>query len=303
MYVYTYIYIYIYIYIYKHTQCVACAAGKYKQASGNEACANCKAFSEASPGSISEANCLCKPGHGADALGTCVVCAKGFYKPNLANVACEQCWNGRTTLLPGAINGSTPWVPLIWNQCVAAPSYGFDWGQIQGCSESTFKSHDGNDACTTCPSSTTSEWAATECTVACPANFLSTLDGSACVCNAGFEASAGSQCTACASGKYTAVAGVACANPPANALAPNALSFLCNAGFSEPVVANACSACAAGTYKEAAGNDMELCVTCKQFSESASAIHIYVFLYVLLCTSPYVLLCEQGYAPHFTFAY
>jgi len=76
-------------------------------------------------------------------------------------------------------------------------------------------------------------------------------------------------------------AGVACANPPANAFTPNTLSFLCNAGYSTPVVANACSACGTGKYKETSGNDVFDCLDCKQFSKSPSAAGC---------------LCVQGYA-------
>jgi len=144
--------------------------------------------------------------------------------------------------------------------------------------------------CQTCPTGQTSlvgAQAASECFsagVTCPSNSLKTADGSACVCNAGHEAS-GSLCAACASGKYTFGAGVACANPPTYAIAPDTLSFLCNAGFSLPVVANACSACAAGTFKETSGNAVAACLTCKAFSESTPGT-----------ISATGCLCVQGYA-------
>ena len=160
------------------------------------------------------------------------------------------------------------------------------------------------------------------CVLTCPSNAQKSLDGSACICNAGFEDSAGFQCAACTNGKYAGGAGAACtacpgdytsppaaiaigmcacgpgsedANPadttcrtcplntynngveglcipvPTNAFTTDSITFICNAGYSHPLVSNACSACAAGTYKEAAGNDVALCATCKQFSESASA--------------------------------
>ena len=94
--------------------------------------------------------------------------------------------------------------------------------------------------------------------VACQSGFTSpvgSVGAAACipiVCNAGFQLS-GSLCGACASGKYTAGASVPCADPPVNAFAPDTQSFLCNAGYSLPVVANACSTCASGKYTAGAG--------------------------------------------------
>ena len=112
-----------------------------------------------------------------------------------------------------------------------------------------------------------------DCVLGCPSNSLKTAG--VCVCNAGFEAS-GSLCAACASGKYTAGANVACADPPANAIAPDTRSFLCDAGYSLPVLAGACSACAAG--KVAIGNNVQDCLPCNKHTKSipgsASCQHI-----------------------------
>ena len=168
----------------------------------------------------------------------------------------ESQWGGRNGYSLAVFHKRSPFAgtPTV---CCAAGSYASD------------------GACTACPQNGTSRegaQAASDCfvPVTCPSNAQETADGRACVCDAGTQAN-NSQCAACANGKYATGDGVACADAPEHGFVADASSYLCNAGYSDPLVAHACSACAADTYKEGAGNSPALCLACKDDSASAEA--------------------------------
>ena len=183
---------------------------------------------------------------GVDLLQTCKSCAVGKIVA-ASGTSCERPINQMS------VTDTSP--------CICNLGYtGVDGGPCTICDVNTYKDFLGDTVCQACPLDTVSLTGSTSLAACTPRP-----------CNAGFESIAGGPCAACASSKYTLGAGVTCANPPANAFTANTLSFLCNAGYSTPVVANACSACGTGKYKETSGNDVLDCLDCKQFSKSPAS--------------------------------
>jgi len=72
------------------SQCAACGAGTFKNATGNQACSACPADTvtvspevdpnaPAAPPALARSDCLCGPGFSGPAGGPCAVCEAGFY--------------------------------------------------------------------------------------------------------------------------------------------------------------------------------------------------------------------------------
>ena len=111
------------------------------------------------------------------------------------------------------------------------------------CLSGQYKSALGTQACSSCPSDSTSP--------------VTSQSISACICNAGFNGPAGGACTGCPSGTYKNDAGAgACSNCPSNSnsvsKSTSVLSCTCNVGFSGND-GSTCTPCAAGTYKIVSG--------------------------------------------------
>jgi len=139
-------------------ECVACAAGSWKNASGNAACAECPADSFCGPGALQPTrcsaiassaagsarlgDCQCAPGFQRDASHACRLCAPGTFQPQRNQTACRDC-------------------PLH-----------------------TFRPAPGASAAAQC--------------LACDAHAHSARPGPAqCLCNAGFMGAPGARCAAC----------------------------------------------------------------------------------------------------------
>ena len=116
------------------------------------------------------------------------------------------------------------------------------------------------DACSECAAGKYTAGAGVACTT-CPVEMTSPPGAtgiSMCRCGPGTQGNL--SCSICPTHTYKPGTLGSCVPAPANAFTPNTVSFLCNAGYSEPVVSNACSACAAGKYKDAVGNqDCQVC--------------------------------------------
>ena len=239
--------------------CSACAAGTYKEASGNaiEDCLECKDFSESVAGTISATGCLCARGYAADgsALDTCVECAKGKYKAASANAACDTCPVGSTTLADKAYDLSL---------CVAAAGFHKDGGAFEACAVGSFKSQEGDVACSPCPTHTTTleEGAEASSQCLCIAPKYQAF-GSACGCAPGFYyVSASQTCEACPAGSFclgtqsggalaTTTATTCPENTDSDAGAVSQAACACKPGFYG--LNTACALCLAGSFKTATG--------------------------------------------------
>jgi hypothetical protein len=91
--------------------CTACAAGKYKTATGSAACTDCGAGtysaatgataagtcqscptnSQSTPGSDAATDCVCVAGFSGPDGGACTTCAAGKYKPAAGSAGCTDC--------------------------------------------------------------------------------------------------------------------------------------------------------------------------------------------------------------------
>ena len=74
--------------------CVACEAGKYKDAVGDSACTACPANSNSSAGS---GNCTCISGYTGPDGGACEACEAGKYKVASGSDACTACAAGSSS--------------------------------------------------------------------------------------------------------------------------------------------------------------------------------------------------------------
>jgi len=94
--------------------CTECAAGKFKESSGNVACVPCgagkfsthvaatsdtcqacKNQSTSPEASNSESECLCNAGYSGENTNTCIECVAGKFKESSGNVACVTCGVGK----------------------------------------------------------------------------------------------------------------------------------------------------------------------------------------------------------------
>ena len=179
---------------------------------------------------------------------------------------------------------------------------GQDHEECAKCAAGKYKSVTGAAVCTACPAGKSSP--ATSDALADCANCLAgaySLAGSPCTdCPAGtFSAAAGaSACTDCPAGTFSAAAGASVASA-CSACAPHAQSLagsahcLCNAGYTG-ADGGPCSACAAGEYKRTAGS--AACTPPLLFlngSEARAAVEVAPYTCVIACQPPFVLLRER----------
>ena len=181
--------------------CRACAAGKFKNTSGNDVCqtcapgtfedevqsTSCRACSENSAPVADHTRCECMKGYaGNHSISTpvCNACQSGQYSDELGQESCDECLD---SLHVSAI------ASVAVAQCFCRAGYHGDQYGCTACVPGTYKdyhseNHD-DDACDICPANTHSSEAST------------TLIN--CTCNAGFTAdSDGEACTACAVGTF-----------------------------------------------------------------------------------------------------
>jgi len=159
---------------------------------------------------------------------------------------------------------------------------GFEGGLVgvpcSACEVGNFKVVNGSGSCTPCSAGSYQDVMAASACASCPANTNSLLGSDEitdCICEIGYNGADGTQCSACAEGKYKEVNGSAtcadcaagsyqnmtaasvCMACPSNTDSPMVSTSLeaciCNAGFSGPD-GGACSECGVGTYKGTTGS-------------------------------------------------
>ena len=125
--------------------CAPCAAGQFKNVSGNGPCLHCKANSVSALGAVAVSECRCKQGF-TDTGGhaSCAPCAAGKFKGTVGSEACEACAAGEMS--PA---GSTS--PASCTGRCMPGSQGPDGGPCIECSAGFFKPNFGDGACAPCP--------------------------------------------------------------------------------------------------------------------------------------------------------
>ena len=224
--------------------CSACAAGTFKEASGNDAldCLDCKDFSESLAGKISATGCLCVQGYAA----------AGFFYVG-ASQTCEACPAGSFCLgtLAGGALATTTATPCPTNSvsdagaesqaaCACKPGYSGANTVCVLCLAGSFKSAAGPGPCDPCQSNVTSGAGSTA--------------AAECLCNAGFTEynnETNAQCVRCAPNTFKdTLGGGLCQNCTAFSTSPAgsvaAAACVCDLGYSP--ASGACAPCRAGSY-------------------------------------------------------
>jgi hypothetical protein len=259
--------------------CASCVAGKYRdeavrnediQSTGTpyeERCENCPVgkYNE-NPESVSEQNCTkCTAGKYSDAIGnatsaTCRACDTGTYAEAGSSV-CQDCLANRTTLSEQSSLSSCVCEQgffLVDNVTCSACSVGkfnnkLNQTECRNCSAGFFQGGTNATACNACDLKQYADEGSAVCTP-CPGN--ATTQGqqavrSDCLCDPGYFGPNGSECGACAAGKYTGTYGNAdCTN--------------CSAGlFQNQTAQSACSRCASGLFSD---SGKTVCEDCPDYS-------------------------------------
>lgn len=236
--------------------CQKCALSQYKDQVGNTACLPCGANKGTLPGTEDATLCLCSPGFRDDGAGGCVECAANTYKPHYANDACLSCH----------LNHVSPAGEISITACQCDAGYTIDATasdlnlKCVQCDYSTFKPLSGPQECTECPlNSETLERA--------------NVNADACVCSAGYELNAESNCEACEEGFFKPTADNAgcttCGNleTTLHEGSTSQTQCVCEAGSTRNIATGECELCGPGTYKATAG-DAE-CLPCNGASFAA----------------------------------
>jgi len=230
--------------------CQPCAAGRYKDVNGSDACALCpQGTFSTEVAAVSDATCSTCPNHTYSDDGS----------SNILNCTCNLGYTGP------------------------------DGQECSACQSGKYKDVNGSSACLLCSrgkySAETGEAAETTCT-ACPMHADALSGSSVCICNAGYTGPDGQNCSACASGRYKEENGSApcslclqgkystetgetseatCSACPAHTYSGSGSSDMtnctCNMGYTGPD-GLACVACVAGTYKDVNGSSA--CSLCQQ---------------------------------------
>ena len=145
--------------------CIVCAAGKYANGTGSPFCRSCPLYSYSSSGSVLRSNCTCNKGYtGADG-GPCFECDPGTFKAQSGSAACQEC-----------AAGSYHSMSAQWQVCIV-------------CAAGKYSAGTGASVCNHCP-----------------LNSFTSGTGSIrkddCFCNSGYFGSQGTNCSACAAGRY-----------------------------------------------------------------------------------------------------
>tara|TARA_Y100000389_G_scaffold37286_1_gene31606 strand:+ start:22706 stop:31351 length:8646 start_codon:yes stop_codon:yes gene_type:complete len=177
--------------------CTACAAGKYKDASGSNACADCPVDSNSDVGSTLSSNCSCNLGYTGPDGGACTACAAGEYKDSTGPSVCIVC--------PENTNSNTASTSL--QACVCKQGFsGPDGGPCLSCATGTFKDALGSSDCSDCPNNSNS-----------PAESTAITD---CMCNNGYSGDDGTPCIECPANQYEDTTTNTCETCPDNSISP-----------------------------------------------------------------------------------
>jgi hypothetical protein len=223
--------------------CVACAAAKYKDSVGSEACTACRARSTSPEASTSSSACLCNAGLWLFSSGSgCIGCEASTYKDVIGNQACTAC---PANTYPAEIPNADWLTPRMSSTCMTCPSgssctdsncwdvnycrcnpghYGPAGGPCPACDAGTYMPEIGYDACVWCqPGEYQDQIGATSCKQ-CPPGTSSESDY-------GYDMRAVT-CTGCPVGSVFRPASNACVTCGANTVWSDALSkCVCVMGF------------------------------------------------------------------------
>jgi len=140
--------------------CQPCAHGSFS-GPNQPACTPCGPnFNTTSAASTSAAACLCVPGH-TPAAAVCGPCAANTYKPALSNASCAACTT-HSTSPPGSTSPDACACLLSFlkragnGTCARVCAAGFEAGgaylaDCVGCRPGSYKTLEGDHACTPCP--------------------------------------------------------------------------------------------------------------------------------------------------------
>ena len=221
--------------------CVQCAAGTFKDTSGDQACSDCSyhfhALSSSAPGADSIDACLCEPGlwH---TQATCQNCPIGTYTSFHGAKACTTCPDNSNT---ASVKGNA----LTACQCNAGFT-GPNGGPCTGCDAGSYKPAPGSQPCTGCPNHMTS-----------PAESTSLTQ---CQCLPGFTGTNGGSCAPCSPGTFKTSTGEASCS-------------LCLDNTESTEGASACVAKPGFTIRNRVRFTMRISKTLAQFDEAAQQLY------------------------------
>ena len=269
--------------------CTPCPEGGTTTATASISAANCTCPATTQLDSDAD-KCLCLEGYyGAE--GACTACGLGLYKEGVGNaLGCSECPEGGTTIATTSISASNCTCPAFTQldssgeECICQEGYYGSGGTCTPCGLGMYKGGVGNAlGCSDCPTGastvSTGSTLAEQCF--CGAGSEINVEGTACLCSAGYFGSGGT-CQICPKGSYKAVVGNAagcnscpdgsttggtgsmsgdsCEAPPHSTVDPISNNFVCMAGYFGSAVSE-CQRCPAGTYKDMPG-DMAACTDC-----------------------------------------
>lgn len=285
---------------YDVSACVACAAGKYKNTTGNMECTlcssakfstsvgalnetTCKACQEhanSSAGSSAKFDCKCNPGYSGSST-VCKKCPIGRYKDFPGNLQCTACAEGKYSEALGAVTAdvcrdcpehSTSHVrsDTVYDCICKAGATGEAGGPCVLCEVGKYKSVSGRIECTSCPASSTSAAGSTlesDCVVPCNAGYTGALC-TACVAGTFKNTTGSAECTQCPAGTFSTTVGawnetlcVSCQeNANSAAGAKVQQDCVCKPGYYGSSSPPICVQCQRGSYKDYSGNNP--CTNC-----------------------------------------
>ena len=240
--------------------CIACDAGKYKDAIGWAACGDCPDRTSSVQGSISQTNCVCAVGFTTASGGVdCIACDAGTFKDAIGSAACQLCLTGATSL-PGSDEVA---------DCKCAAGFTGDGGEIQctSCLAGTYKEGVGTGACQGCGDSMYLGVGCKQCPWLTWCASGTCADQTECSCIAGYTGEYIS-CSKCAEGTYKNTTGSVCTPCPLHSTSvagsTTKASCICDDGWipiptwSIVEASTAfCTNCNVGTYEKD-----DACVTC-----------------------------------------
>ena len=163
--------------------CQLCDTNEHFGGLGENACKLCPANKMTlHPGSLQEADCLCKKGYESvkeksfcttNCVEVCKKCAKGSYKDELGPRRCTKCETNMVTTETGSTS---------INDCVCAEGYRHSSQTCVPCEANYYKDVSGNVNCTVCPPNTGTDGvqnAQKKADCVCDPGFFK--DGDACV--------------------------------------------------------------------------------------------------------------------------
>ena len=249
---------------YEGAACESCAVGFFKTELSNAACEACPAgATTSSQSSVVLADCVAAPGFFVNVDGGFQPCPAGSFAQTTGKFVCDLCPAGATSPA-GASSQSQCNCSLVgWTKSVTETNF---------CTCAPGHARDSTGWCAPCPAGsfcTGGEATASFCTHYSTSPAGSTA-AAACVCNAGYAASA-STCQACAAGQYESTG--SCEPCPASsssaAASDAATDCLCIAGYSGPD-GGPCVECEVGKYKTPGSAACEACAALETTAGLAS---------------------------------